>query len=571
MNHITPGTSSETDDYDVNVRMIAFAVSSIVLILVIIFFIKTYVNQKQDIIYNMHTESEMMESFCSENINHIWYIIHLLAAQIKKNPHDAKYVKGIFKDYAGNHDVIAIFGWTEFTWLDHALHKKVSSLTGIHDTSAMFVPSESDEKISYRVDAENNMIYTTIGLNDDITKHYIGSVVVSFDLLNIVRRLNTHKKHCYANVAVIGENLGVVVQSNPNMENVGLKDGKIVSSDLITAINKIGFVQDTAKAISYLDVMTGRNYYVKKVKDLPFVLLINIDDSEIRHNIFRSVATKFIEISIVAACFLLLIIFIYRRETWLRTQAEVASEIATRATNAKSDFLAFTAHEIRSPLGFILTGSEMMKKQLLGPVPSSYREYTEGIHVNAKLILEFITDILDEAHIMAGNFKIVNNPANIGDIILNSVAINQTKCEQKNIIVQVQIAPNLPLVVCDARRILQVLNNLLSNAVQYSFNDSRIQLIANIEQECLYIEVIDQGVGMTEEELNVAFAKYGTVRKEYFNFIESYGLGLPIVKMILDAHNATLIVKTKVNIGTSFKIIFPKNRLDDAQFGNKAD
>lgn len=557
--------SSYSDQYDVNIRMITFSASIIVLTLVAIFFIKTYVSQKQDIIDTMYVEGEMMETFCSENINHVWYVIHLLASQISKNPHEKPYIKNIFKDYIGDSKVMNIFSWTEFIWIDHKTHEIVSvknpqNPMSDHNRMVELTKIASFEKIAYWVDYNKEIIYTILAIPEPQAKEVAGFVVVSFDLRNVVRRLNTNKKHQYTNVAVIDWNRQVLVQSTESLKSIGINDGTITNRDLQDALNYINFARDDGnESFSYLDLLSGKNFYLQKVKDIPFVILINIDEKEIRNDMLYSVVTKFIEISLVASCFLLLVLFVYKREVWLRKQAEIASEIANRATNAKSDFLAFTAHEIRSPLGFIITGSEVMLKELLGPLSLGYKEYISGIHKNAQLILKFITDILDESHIMAGTFKVVARPVDSRDIINNALSINEEKRSQKNITILVDIAPDVPLLMCDSTRMLQVMNNLLSNAIRYSPDYSQVKIIVTLESKKVCIEILDQGVGMTEEELSVAFEKYGTVRNENFNFMESYGLGLPIVKMILDAHSATLVVNTIVNTGTSFKIVFPES------------
>ena len=556
-------TSNKDEDDDVSTRIIAFSVSCIVVILSAIFFIKTYVNHKQEIVRTMYIEEEIIEAFCEENINHTWYVIHLLASQIKKKPYDKEYVASIFKDYLGDTDIIKFFGWTEFFWFNNDLNEYVSlSVDGTRNASASeeFVPSLS-KGITYSTNGNKQVIYTTMNIASDETNQYIGTLVVEFDISTIIRKLNARKKHQYTNVAIVGVDLEIVVQSTPEMEQIGISDRTIRDPMLRSAVTKIGF-EDSNKELSYLDMITGTNYFIKKIKGLPFILIINIDDREIRQNIFKSIVIKFIEISIVASCFFILSLFIYRREVWLRRKAEVASEIATRATNAKSDFLAFTAHEVRSPLGFILTGSEMMQRQLLGKIPEKYKAYIDGIYNNAQLILEFITDILDESQIIAGNFKVVNRPNDVGEIIKNSITINQSKFDKKNIYVKVFIEDHLPYLICDARRILQVINNLLNNAVQYSFENSIIKIQLTMDEDKLCLEIADNGVGMKEDELKVAFAKYGSVKTEQFNFIESYGLGLPIVKMILDAHDATIVVKTALHEGTRVRIFFPAHKLD---------
>jgi signal transduction histidine kinase len=555
--------TGRSDDKHINIGILSLITSSIILILVIIFFSKIYVEQKQDIVHSMHLESEMLETFSAENINRTWYVIHILATQIARDPHNTKYIQSIFKDYIGTQDVRDTFCWKEFVWFDEVLRTKLSSKSQNNITTPLIFDDMYHEfraGISYSIDKDHQSIYVVVGIKDDSTGQPIGSVLINLDITQMMHRLNARRKHEYTNVALIGSGMKVVMQSE-KMENSGIKEGRIVDKHLIEAITKIGFISDTQGEFSYLDMITGQNFCLRKVKGLPFILLIGVDDTEIKHDLYHSVTMQFIEISLIAICFLLVIIFIYRRETWLRRNVELSLDIATKATDAKTDFLAFTAHEIRSPLGFILTGSEMMKRELLGPLPQSYIEYVDGIHQNATLILEFITDILDEAHILEGNFKVVDNKENLEEIIRNSIAINQVKFTKKNLTVDVEIEKGLPDLICDSRRILQIINNLLSNAAQYSFANTKIRIVAQMLNDELCIDIIDQGVGMTDDELKVAFAKYGTIRKKDFNFVESYGLGLPIVLMLLEAHNAKHIVTSRVNVGTSFKIIFPKERV----------
>lgn len=567
MNNL-PTREKAKDNYDINIGMIAISVAAIVLILVAIFFIKTYAEQKQTIYASMHVEGQMMEAYYSESLDHTWYVVNLLAEQIKTNPHDPKYIKVILNDFISSADVRDIFGWTEFVWFDHMKHKRMSSNALDFDTKASPMPSNDmafsrqfSEKISYWLNSEEETIYAVVGVLDNDTGKYLGSLAVKFDLITLTRHINERKKHDYTAFALIGEGMKVITQSRPSMEEAGLKDGWVVERRLVKSISDIGFTSPSNKEVAFLDLISGVNYYIKKVDDQPFVLLVNIDHEEIKSDILNKMVVKFVETTIFASCFLLLIILIYRRETWLRERAEIASEIANRATDAKSDYLAFTAHEIRSPLGFILTGSELMQKRMLGNIDDAYTEYVDGIHKNAALILDFITDILDEEHILEGNFKIVNSTQNVEEIIDNAVAINVARFSGKNTSIKVEIAKNLPHLVCDARRILQVVNNLISNAIKYSKEGMPVRVTAKVKSGSLYIEVIDRGVGMTASEIEIALTKYGTVRKRNFDFIESYGLGLPIVKKLLEAHDAQLIIDSKVNVGTKVSIVFPKDKI----------
>lgn len=553
----------DSSDYNVNIRMITFSVITVVFILVAIFFIKTYATQKQNIVQEMYVEWKGLEASCTEKIKRTEYILKLLAIQIEQDPNNMNYVKNVFDNYINRQDVQKVFNLKECFWFNYPLNLKVRSSPqdGQYISSFTGDKTEYPAKVTYGLSNKHSNIHAIMGVRDPVSQDYIGSVVVDFDLFVLADRLKLRKKHEYTNFAIISNNSKVLVQSAENMNKIGLEGGNINNPRLLEFIDKIGFQDDNGKAFSYLDMVSGVNYYMKKLPNQPFILLINIDSQAIKNDIFHKVVMKFLEISFVGLGFLLLIIAIYKRETSLRAKAEKASIAANQATRAKSDFLAFTAHEIRSPLGFIVTGSEVMQKQLFGPVPNAYQEYIEGINRNAHLILDFITDILDETHILEGNFNVVNSICSLQEIIDNTVKMNQAKLDEKQSKIKIKIAPKLPQLICDPKRMFQVMNNLVSNAIKYSFDNSVINVVAKIVDENLYIEVIDQGVGMTKEEVSVALIRYGTVRKKHFNFIESYGLGLPIVKMLLDAHDAKLVIDSKVNVGTTMRIIFPKYKL----------
>ncbi|MEY3197109.1 MAG: Sensor histidine kinase YycG, partial [Pseudomonadota bacterium] len=94
-----------------------------------------------------------------------------------------------------------------------------------------------------------------------------------------------------------------------------------------------------------------------------------------------------------------------------------------------------------------------------------------------------------------------------------------------------------------------------------SHNNTTITIRAYLENSMLLVEIEDQGIGMKHDDIKIAFTKYGTVRREHMKFIDSYGLGLPIVKLLLDAHNASIDVTSELNVGTKVKISFPKYKL----------
>jgi signal transduction histidine kinase len=560
-----------SEDYKSNIKLIAFLIAFIVLLLTVIFFIKTYADIKQRVIHNMHIEADRLEKLFSEDLAHTTYILEMLAKQIKPHHKDYEHIYRILNAYSTNLNINNMFGWTAFSWTDANHIMRVNSQEGIINRpidyiySSNFISEISPNKIHYGTPirgsiSNKEVIPATIGVTNN-RGEYIGSITVGFDIATLTQRLNERKRNEYTNFAIIDKRLRVIIKSQSIISKIGVKDEYIVSHNLTGMLKKINFFSNNSKEFSYLDMISGLNYYVKKLDKYPFILLISIADDEISKNIFSKVLTKFLEISIFSSFFLCLIISIYKRETWLRTQAEKASQIAIKATQSKTDFLAFTAHEIRSPLGFVLTGSEIMQKELLGPIPVSYKDYVNGINLNANLILDFINDILDESHIAEGHFKIENSINDIESIIEKAIVTNKTRFNDRKIDIITEINSNIPKLICDGRRILQAINNILSNSIKYSKDYTTITISAKIVNEKMYISITDQGIGMSGEEIKIAFTKYGTVRKKNFSFIQSYGLGLPIVKKLIEAHDAELQVSSKVNEGTVVTIIFPKYKL----------
>ena len=195
-----------------------------------------------------------------------------------------------------------------------------------------------------------------------------------------------------------------------------------------------------------------------------------------------------------------------------------------------------------------------MKKELWGKLPPKYKKYAEGIHKNSDLILDFINDILDENQIIEGKFKTINALTEIPKVIDEAIKLSNARFTKRKINIEKEIEENLPLLICDERRILQVFINLISNSIKYSKDNTTITISARIVDNKMEIRVMDQGIGMKEEDIPVALSAYGTLQGIDYQSNGSYGLGLAIVKMLLDAHDAILSVSSVEKKGTTVKV-----------------
>ena len=562
---------SPQNDYNVNIQIITFIVITMVIILTLVNFIRIYSNEKSALLKGMAAEANSLKTVFSSQLSYSKYFIKLIGRNIKANPTDLVHIRKTLKTSFLSKQFNSLFGWRKYSWANNEYLELVTSTEGIavNPKKLYFVEDivhkiEKNKKIKSYVDFRINKTPDSYSLKlvnpifDKLTKNFIGAVVLSYDIDTLVQNLNNRKKEAGVNFIIVDKDFDIVAKSKPIIDKI-VDANNNLAPQLLQALEKqnrnlASLFQD----YSYLDMANGLNYFIKPVEDFPFTVIINIDNDFIKNNIVQTLTKRFLEVGFLAGFCLIIIIAIYKRETSLRTKAEQATILANNATKAKTDFLAFTAHEIRSPLGFIVTGSEIMSKELFGKIPAEYTRYVEGIHQNAQIILDFITDILDENQIIEGQFKIVNSLNKIQDIIIR---VAEFYLGKKNISIITDFEPNLPLVICDKKRMTQVIDNLISNSIKYSSKNTAIHISVKMDKGQMLITIIDQGIGMKPEEIPVALSKYGTIHRQDYQKGGSYGLGLPIVKMLLAAHEAILNIESTYGKGTSVKIIFPKSKI----------
>ncbi len=520
-----PTQDEDTGNYEVNVRIIVFTVVSIFLILMSIYFIKAYAAKKQNTLQIMSVEANLIENAFTGDIGYSEYFLKILLKQIGKKYEDLHYINDVLQKHISSYD--ATLGWRKYVWVDSNFYERATSSAGIIENPKKieFIKDSLKDTDKNRIkffvsrnEKKNNSLKLFFNLRDKNSAKYKGSVILSYDMATLIRRLEAGKRKSYVNFVILDEKSKIVLQSKQNMESI--IDGSNLSEKLSKVLSRIDFRKNGSREMSYLNMITGENYYIRKIDHLPFVLIINLEVKEIKNDILSSVIRKFVEIAVFATIFLFIVISIYRREVWLRAKAEQATVLANRATKAKSDFLAYTAHEIRSPLGFILTGSEIMMREMFGTLPSEYKEYAEGIHQSSKLILEFITDILDETQVIEGKFKIINATVNIEEVIKKAIKLNKARFNDRKVaIVYIASTHNLPFLVCDAKRIAQIFGNIISNAVKYSRDGSQVTVTARLKHDCLEVEVIDSGIGMNKEEIQRALGDHGPSFKKKHDLI----------------------------------------------------
>jgi two-component system cell cycle sensor histidine kinase PleC len=248
-----------------------------------------------------------------------------------------------------------------------------------------------------------------------------------------------------------------------------------------------------------------------------------------------------------------------------------AKESAEQAYASKTRFLANMSHELRTPLNAIIGFSEMVQRQLLGPIGNArYLDYVGSIRTSGEHLLDLINDILDMSKIEVGKYELYVEELNIGKIIRLAVHMLEGRAHEGQVkIITDEIEDDIQI-FADRRALMQVLLNILSNAVKFTKPGGTIELRCQRELGGVAIVVADSGIGIPKEKLNVVTLPFEQVDSEFTRRHEGSGLGLAITKDLIEMHGGTLDIDSEVGVGTIVTVLLPE-KVPDAKNVRHAD
>ncbi len=237
---------------------------------------------------------------------------------------------------------------------------------------------------------------------------------------------------------------------------------------------------------------------------------------------------------------------------------EAARADAERANDAKSNFLATVSHELRTPLNAIIGFSEMLAQEReVGFDPARRKEYASVIRDSGEHLLSVVNGILDVSRIESGNFAIYPEPFALVPLIEGCRDMMALKAEQAGVALKLDLASGLPELVADKRAIRQVLLNLLSNAIKFTARGGWVAVVARRESGEVMFSVTDTGIGIADADMAQLGNPFFQVRSSYDRPYEGTGLGLSVVKGLVDLHGGRVEFTSRVGEGTSVRIRLP--------------
>ena len=250
-------------------------------------------------------------------------------------------------------------------------------------------------------------------------------------------------------------------------------------------------------------------------------------------------------------------------ELMLRRQTELAMMAAKAesdlANRAKSAFLGTMSHELRTPLNAIIGFSDLIRQPgSSGDAVAKSIDYAAYIGDAGRHLLEVVSDILDISKIESGTFALNLERCSVAEIILETLPLVAKRFEEKNQKIDVRVDKAIPHLNIDARRIRQILINLLSNASKFTEGGGRIVLLACAGQDGgATVAVADTGVGMAPDQIAVALTAFGQVQSHLSRTQEGTGLGLPIALGLARQHGGNLHIESEPGVGTTAVLTLP--------------
>jgi signal transduction histidine kinase len=232
-------------------------------------------------------------------------------------------------------------------------------------------------------------------------------------------------------------------------------------------------------------------------------------------------------------------------------------EKVRQANEAKTEFVSFVAHELRTPMTSIRGYADMLAREMVGGLNVQQMQFVRIIGSNVTRMQILVSDLQDISRIETGKMRMEVMPTPFGGALENALEVTQAQIEARSQELRVEVEPDLPKVRADPTRLVQILINLLSNANKYTPEKGHIRVRAWTNGKYVHCTVADDGVGMSPEDQARLFTKFFRSENAAIREMPGTGLGLCIVKSLVDLQGGEIKVESALGEGSTFTFTLP--------------
>ncbi|MDX2082425.1 MAG: response regulator [Rickettsiales bacterium] len=393
------------------------------------------------------------------------------------------------------------------------------------------------------------------GITDDKGK-YLGIIVVGIDIFELTA-LVEKRLISQSSFVVLDENQNIIIQS---------KDAETDNEIYRKKLAQFNFKEKSGIIFKDLTIGKIKYFYYQKFDDYPYIVLTGFNKVLLEKE-FNNSVLPIVGGSVIITFFFLMILYLFKARILLLIKKEIYLQKSLLKRddliNSKTRLIRAVSHDLKN---YIFGISGLSHLILQGKNKSEIEEsedlkMVEELHHQSEELMGFVEDLLDTNQNQAGEFSLGKKQVcNVVDLVKRMIILNKNFALENRIDLEFdnQTKHKVVNVECDVRRLKQVLNNIISNAVKYSNSGSVVILQITLLEESgeVCIAAIDQGIGMSEDEIKIALLGNGEkITKNGLNkSFDSHGLGIPIIKKLIELHRGRLEINSAKGYGTEIKI-----------------
>ncbi len=511
--------------------------------------LKKEANNIQNIIF------EVLDNYNRINI----YIGKRIAERGAK---DLKFILHLFReDNKINNVNLSLLSWAPFDWVDTKNLQIINDKIGIRrhppDMSTRKYTLFSSKKpwqliVSPPVFGNPSgawVIPTGTGITDKKGK-FLGTIAVGFNVHEFQSAIQRRLNNTDVSFVVLDQDFNIIFQST---------DNRLTYNDNFYQRNRANIKFKERSGILENQILVGNikysSYY--KMDKYPYVILTGFDKDFLAKGFINIVMPYILEF-IIATIFFILYFFKVKIGYLLDNEKKLTSSLYL-ANFAKVNLIRAASHDLKNYI-FGISGLTklLLERKNIG---DENLEIIKSINEQSDELGYFVEDLLDTNQNETGIFSLGRiEKCDIHKLIERMILLNKSLAIKHRIEIVADIGNNMPKLRCDVRRMKQILTNLITNAIKYSLSNTIVTIKARYlrDKKQIYIEIKDQGIGMSEEEITMALSGHGEKidKSELNKDIDSRGIGMPIVKNLVELHNGKLEIESAKKKGSVIKLYF---------------